>query len=96
MACHVYSRSLRAADQRDYVYGLLRLSGLDVLLDYSATKLVGEVYCDFVSAILKLYSVNLKGWTSFPDLLFLMFAGVGKYTQTDPGFPSWAPNFPQE
>jgi len=94
---HLQGASLKAADPRDHVYGLLSLSRLEIIPDYSTEKSVGEVHCDFVSALLQQFS-DEKTCPQGPPLFFLILAGTGleqggnRYSQ----FPSWTPNFSPE
>ena len=76
---------LRAGNPRDYVYGFLGLTRLDIVPDYE--KEVPDVYCDLVTSMIN----NVSGFPKLNEVL--RFAGVGVYDSKN-DFPSWAPNFP--
>ncbi|OIW29050.1 HET-domain-containing protein [Coniochaeta ligniaria NRRL 30616] len=87
-------RGLRATDKKDHIYGLMSLSRVPVTPDYSKSKSVGDVYRDYVSALLDAYPACATE-LGLPPLFFLFYAGQGLYDHAD-GFPSWAPNYPEE
>jgi len=76
-----------ATDPRDYVYGMLALTRLNIQPDYS--KSVSEVLSDYVTA-----SIEIGRRLSLSYLLFLRYAGIGLFKDTL-GIPSWAPNYPE-
>ncbi|UPK99020.1 hypothetical protein LCI18_009955 [Fusarium solani-melongenae] len=89
---------LVATDPRDYIYGLLAISKIPMKPDY--TKSVAEVYTEFVECWMEA-SLEARGkriillaQSPILPLGFLSLAGVGYFGSSD-GFPSWAPNFPQ-
>ncbi|KAF2436947.1 HET-domain-containing protein [Tothia fuscella] len=90
----IIGRSYMATDPKDHIYGLLALTRIDVIPDYSPQKTVGEVYRDYVAALLKHCSSDAADATTKP-LFFLYYAGIGIFENTL-ALPSWAPNFPEE
>ncbi|RSL76758.1 hypothetical protein CEP51_009667 [Fusarium floridanum] len=81
---------LNATDPKDYIYGLLAVSRLPIMPDYS--KSVAQLYTEFVK--LWIEAAKEARRADFTPLGFLSLAGVGYYGQSD-NFPSWAPNFPK-
>ncbi|KAM5368730.1 hypothetical protein ACJZ2D_009396 [Fusarium nematophilum] len=87
---------LQASNPKDHIYGLLNLSQLDIIPDYSKEKSVGDVYRDYVAALLKAVSTGSpREWTPVDPLFFLSWAGIGLF-ENEVGLPSWAPNFPED
>lgn len=89
--------SLVATDPKDYIYGLLAISGIPMKPNY--TKSDTEVYTDFVEGWMKSSrEARVNGLVDrlllIPPLNFLSLAGVGYFGSSD-DFPSWAPNFPR-
>jgi len=88
-------RHFNATDARDHIYGLLALSGIGIVPDYTAK--VASVYVLFVSTWLK-YAKNATTLGSSPAcrqiLSFLHFAGVS-FNKNDIVLPTWVPNFPE-
>ncbi|KAF4636482.1 hypothetical protein G7Y89_g1592 [Cudoniella acicularis] len=83
-----------ATDPKDYVYGLLGITGRDITPDYSPGKSATEVYCEFFSGWLKYaHRVNELGIVSEEVLHLLHFARIG-FSGT-PRKPLWAPDFPR-
>jgi hypothetical protein len=74
---------LAASDPRDYFYGLLSLSKLDVVADYNKT--VSEVYREFCQRRLNISDTHQHFLTHWSGVGFL---GTSKLE-----LPSWAPNF---
>jgi hypothetical protein len=87
-------RSYQATDPKDHIYGLLALTRVNVLPDYSPENSVGAVYREYVKALLQNYTSDWKDVMPQP-LLFLYYAGIGIFDNTL-GLPTWAPNFPEE
>ena len=87
--------NFNATNARDHIYGLLALSGIDIIPDYNAE--VASVYSLFVSTWLK-YAKNATNPGLGPAcrqiLSFLHFAGVS-FNKNDIALPTWAPNFPE-
>ncbi|KAF5543670.1 het-domain-containing protein [Fusarium phyllophilum] len=93
--CH--SSEARATNPKDYYYGFLGITKLNIVPDYSPSKSLGLVSREFLSEYLKVY----RDQSSSDDPLggplgLLMFAGVGYGWNTDIDMPSWGPNFPGE
>ena len=80
---------LSASDPRDYFYGMLGLSKLEVVVDYE--KSVAEVYRDFCQRRLEVTDTICKYHQHFLS----HFSGVGFATpeMSKHQLPSWAPNF---
>jgi heterokaryon incompatibility protein (HET) len=89
-------RSYLATDPRDHIYGLLALTNIDIVPDYSPEKSVGEVYRDYVDALLRTYDLD---WETFGvatnRLSFLYYAGIGIFDNVL-SLPSWAPNYQED
>ncbi|KAJ3541341.1 hypothetical protein NM208_g4658 [Fusarium decemcellulare] len=79
------SFGLDATDPRDYVYGLLALTGMNIEPNYE--KSPGEVYTEFSVGWLE------TSQSSDPtrELVFLADAGIGIFGD-EPSLPSWVPN----
>lgn len=75
-----------ASHPKDHVYGTLGLSSLRIIPDYSSEKSVGDVYVEFVSAVME--------GDEESGLSFLSQAGIGLF-ENDLKLPSWVPNFPE-
>ncbi|KAF5654950.1 cytochrome P450 monooxygenase cytochrome P450 monooxygenase [Fusarium sp. NRRL 25303] len=93
--CH--SSDARATNPKDYYYGFLGITKLNIVPDYSTKKSIGSISREFMSEYLKVYrdpslSIDPLGG----PLGLLMFAGVGYGWEADPDMPSWGPNFPGE
>jgi hypothetical protein len=73
---------LAASDPRDYFYGLLGVSKLDVVADYN--KSASEVYREFCQRRLNLSDIHQHFLTHW--------SGVGFSGKTKLELPSWAPN----
>ncbi len=80
--------NLKAANPRDYIYGVLGLAGLDIVPDYQ--KPLREVYRDFVEAYIRV-SIDTD---QFPILDFLGTDATGLH-KNDFNLPSWAPRLCQ-
>ncbi|KAF4958811.1 hypothetical protein FGADI_2155 [Fusarium gaditjirri] len=87
------SPGARATNPKDYYYGFLGLTNLDLAPDYSSNKSVGLVCQGFMKKYLESYRDQLDRPAGGP-LGLLMFAGVGYGWGADPDMPSWGPNFP--
>ncbi|KAM5383485.1 hypothetical protein ACJZ2D_002178 [Fusarium nematophilum] len=91
-----FSADLEATRPLDYVYGLLGLSGLDIIPDYSRTT--REVYIEFTQKHLETWHrLDLAAGRARRDsgvshrecLRFLRTCAAG--IQRDQGLPTWAP-----
>jgi hypothetical protein len=91
LACSV---RLKATDPRDYVYGLLGVSGIDIAPDYSGAKSLGDVYREYLGRWLRDHRQRPSGpvMSSNYPLLFLAYAGTGRCEVTQ-GIPTWVSNF---
>ncbi|KAF3759966.1 hypothetical protein M406DRAFT_269812 [Cryphonectria parasitica EP155] len=83
-----YGITLKATNPKDHVYGLVGLTRLDIVPDYSPSTSVGAVYVEFCVKRLK----DLK-FDSAP-LDFLEYAGYANKSPESIELPSWVPNFP--
>ncbi|CAG9981033.1 unnamed protein product [Clonostachys byssicola] len=87
------SPDARATNPKDYYYGFLGITNLDLAPDYDPNKSVGlvcqEFMIEYISSTLDQSNRPLGG-----PLGLLMFAGVGYGWDVDPDMPSWGPNFP--
>lgn len=93
--CH--SSDARATNPRDYYYGFLGITKLNIIPDYSSSKSIGSISREFMSEYLKVYrDPSLSNDPLGGPLGLLMFAGVGYGWEIDPDMPSWGPNFPGE
>ncbi|KAJ3459674.1 hypothetical protein MRS44_015747 [Fusarium solani] len=88
MACN-----LSTSNPKDYFYGFLSLSCLDLVPDYSSNTSVGMVCRDFMVEYVRASREGTLGTTS-GELDLLAFAGVGHGWYEYPDTRSWAPNFP--
>ncbi|KAK3350269.1 heterokaryon incompatibility protein-domain-containing protein [Lasiosphaeria hispida] len=90
--------ALQATDPRDHVYGLLGLTQLDIVPDYSLKTPLADVYIQYTQAWLQFNREHeefiSKNDSLLAELWFLQFTGLGHFKDTL-GFPTWAPNFPQ-
>jgi hypothetical protein len=78
--------SIRGASHpKDHVYGLLGLSSLRIVPDYS-NKSVGDVYAEYVSAVIE--------GDRESGVFFLSEAGIRLF-ENDSKLPSWIPNYPE-
>ncbi|KUJ13434.1 HET-domain-containing protein [Mollisia scopiformis] len=75
-----------ASNPKDHVYGTLGLSSLHIVPDYSSDKSVGDVYAEYVSAVME--------GDRESGLFFLSEAGIGLF-ENDLKLPSWVPNYPE-
>lgn len=75
-----------ASHPKDHVYGTLGISSLRIVPDYSSDKSVGDVYVEFVTAIME--------GDKESGLFFLSMAGIGLF-ENNLKLPSWVPNFPE-
>jgi hypothetical protein len=86
----------QATDPKDYVYGFLGISGIDLKADYSDSKTVADVYRDYVEKWLLYCSEphhEPDDLENLGQLFFLNHAGMGYFWETPEGLSSWAPNF---
>ena len=80
----------KAADPRDYVYGLVGLSVMDTTPDYSSSSSAHTATCDYIRSWLSIYPTPRL---EFPcKLAFLTKAGTS-LMDYPPGFPTWVPNY---
>ncbi|KAE9377280.1 HET-domain-containing protein [Stipitochalara longipes BDJ] len=75
-----------ASHPKDHVYGTLGVSSLQIVPDYSSDKSVGDVYVEYVSAVMEAYRES--------GLFFLAEAGIG-FFDNNLKLPSWVPNYPE-
>jgi hypothetical protein len=87
------SPGARATDPKDYYYGFLGITNLDLAPDYDSNKSVGLVCQEFMTKYLR-SSLDQPNRPAGGPLGLLMFAGVGYGWDADPDMPSWGPNFP--
>ncbi|KAJ4201510.1 hypothetical protein NW767_006598 [Fusarium falciforme] len=83
-------RRLLATDPKDHIYGLLGVTRLPIIPDYSEKTSVASLYCDYVAKWLKAWR---DGDMDFEELDFITFSGFST-AQKDLEMPSWAPNYP--
>lgn len=86
----------KATNPKDYIYGMLGLSGLEVIPKYSASTPAYTAFVDYVNAVLK--ALRNEEMTSQDEnqnypLFFLSQAGIG-ILDYPKDFPTWAPNYP--
>jgi hypothetical protein len=91
--------SYNATNPKDYVYGLLGITGIGLLLDYGDHKSIGDVcrdYCDVWLSWLQGRRNFDKYLHPVPDALwFLQHSGIGRlFTKSLADVPSWVPNVP--
>ncbi|KAL4892336.1 hypothetical protein BDV59DRAFT_180502 [Aspergillus ambiguus] len=96
----IAGQRLVATDHKDYVYGLLGLSKLPIIPEYSVTKTVWDVYREYAEKWLEHYRQIPRSSSGFSPLAFLSMAGIGfSSSKADESslsdYSSWAPNFPQ-
>lgn len=87
------SPDARATDPKDYYYGFLGITNLNLAPDYDPNKSVGFVCQEFMVEYLR----STRDQSNRPaggPLGLLMFAGVGYGWDVDPDMPSWGPNLP--
>jgi hypothetical protein len=87
-----YGGGFKASDPKDHIYGLLGITELDIIPDYSTHKNVSDVYTEYVVAWLESMREPGIPHGDFQPLYFLNKAGIGLFGLTV-GFPTWAPNF---
>ncbi|RFU30889.1 hypothetical protein B7463_g5465, partial [Scytalidium lignicola] len=84
-----------ATNPKDYIYGMLSLSGLEIVPDYSNLTPPYVAFVDYVKALLKTLHKEMKNSTDankiYP-LFFLYQAGIG-FLNYPQGCPTWAPNY---
>ncbi|CAJ0553182.1 Ff.00g116940.m01.CDS01 [Fusarium sp. VM40] len=90
-----FSSDTRASNPKDYYYGFLALTNLEITPDYDSTKTLGLISREYVSEYLRAFrNKSFSNILSEGPLGLLMFAGVGYGWDMDPDMPSWGPNFP--
>ena len=97
---------LLATNAKDHIYGLLGLTGIDIIPDYTNATTLGDVYCQYVKVWLDSQPTlvadleapeNEELRESIGDMLktpldFLAHAGIGLHSD-DRTLPSWVPNY---
>jgi hypothetical protein len=83
-------RRLLATDPKDHIYGLLGVTRLSIIPDYSEKTSVAALYCDYVANWLGAWR---DGDLDFDELDFITFSGSSA-AQMSPEMPSWVPNYP--
>ncbi|RKK87770.1 hypothetical protein BFJ69_g522 [Fusarium oxysporum] len=89
-AVSTFAADLQATDDRDYIYGLLGVSGIPITPDYSPKNTTSQVYTKYMAGWLKAARTQQTTHVHSP-LAFLSLAGTGKYGHSD--LPSWVPNY---
>ncbi|KAF5576470.1 heterokaryon incompatibility (het-6OR allele) [Fusarium pseudocircinatum] len=89
-AVSTFAANLQATDDRDYIYGLLGVSGIPITPDYSLENTTSQVYTKYIAGWLKAARTQQTIHVHSP-LAFLSLAGTGKYGHLD--LPSWVPNY---
>ncbi|CAH0035134.1 unnamed protein product, partial [Clonostachys rhizophaga] len=87
------SPDARATNPKDYYYGFLGITNLDLAPDYDPNKSVGLVCQEFMIEYIR-STLDQSNRPLGGPLGLLMFAGVGYGWDVDPDMPSWGPNFP--
>lgn len=87
------SPDARATYPKDYYYGFLGITNLDLAPDYDPNKSVGLVCQEFMIEYVR-STLDQPNRPAGGPLGLLMFAGVGYGWDVDPDMPSWGPNFP--
>ena len=90
----IMGRHLQATDPKDHLYGLLSLTKLDLEVEYSKEKSVGDLYCEYVEKMLKSFAKEGGAIEPHP-LFFLHYGGIGIF-ENALSLASWVPNFPEE
>ncbi|KAJ4109120.1 hypothetical protein NW765_004000 [Fusarium oxysporum] len=89
-AVSTFAANLQATDDRDYIYGLLGVSGILMTPDYSSKNTTSQVNTKYMAGWLK--AAHTQQTThAHSSLAFLSLAGTGKYGHSD--LPSWVPNY---
>jgi hypothetical protein len=68
---------LQATDPKDHIYWFVSLRKIDIDVNYSLQKSVGDVYRDYISVMLKLRPQGLAAQRH--QLFLLHYAGIGMY-----------------
>ncbi|KAF4499078.1 heterokaryon incompatibility (het-6OR allele) [Fusarium agapanthi] len=89
-AVSTFAANLLATDDRDYIYGLLGVSGIPVVPDYSPKNTTSQVYTKYIAGWLKAARTQQTTHVHSP-LAFLSLAGTGEYGHSD--LPSWVPDY---
>lgn len=90
-----WSHTLSATNPKDSLYGLLGLTNIPLVPDYSPEVSVASVYVDYFSKWISYWKRTGRG----KELTLLSMAGLhmamGKdHSHTIPDFPTWVPNYP--
>ena len=88
------SANLEAKDPKDKVYGLLGISRVEMVPDYSEATKAGDVYLEYVRQWVLAHRGVMEVRTSYSvaKLDFLRLAGTGVLDRV-PGTPTWTPPF---
>ncbi|KAF4959810.1 hypothetical protein FGADI_1312 [Fusarium gaditjirri] len=89
-AVSTFAANLQAADDRDYIYGLLGVSGIPITPEYSPKNTTSQVYTKYMAGWPKAARTQ-KTTHAHAPLAFLPLAGTGKYGYSD--LPGWVPNY---
>lgn len=87
-----FASGRKATDPRDYIYGLLAVTEIPIVPNYSKT--VSDVYIEYTAAWVEACR-DTRIERFITSLSFLSYAGVGIYGFEE-DFPSWTPNFPAD
>ncbi|GJC82546.1 heterokaryon incompatibility protein 6, OR allele [Colletotrichum liriopes] len=90
-----WSHTLSATNPKDNIYGLLGLTNIPLIPDYSDGVSVTSVYVDYFSKWLSFWKRTGRG----KELALLSMAGLHMTMGSDHsnlilGFPTWVPNYP--
>lgn len=88
-----FSGKANATEPKDHFYGLLGISSVGLVPDYSLDKSVGLVSQEFMAEYVRVSQEESSSSTLAP-LGVLMFAGIGHGWHLYADMPSWGPNFP--
>ncbi|KAK2001876.1 hypothetical protein LX36DRAFT_652879 [Colletotrichum falcatum] len=90
-----WSHTLSATNPKDNLYGLLGLTDIPLVPDYSDEVSVSSVYVDYFSKWISFWKRTGRG----KELALLSMAGLHMtmgidHPNTVPDFPTWVPNYP--
>lgn len=88
----ISARSLSATNPKDYVYGLLGLTGYDIVPDYSNETALGQVNAQFLSCWIEDCESETQDSTNH-HLVPLAYAGLHFSSADSDQTPTWAPTF---
>ncbi|KAJ4249435.1 hypothetical protein NW762_012290 [Fusarium torreyae] len=89
-AVSCFAANLQATNERDYIYGLLGVSGIQITPDYSPENKASHVYTKYIAGWLNA-ARNQRTAHIHTPLAFLFLAGIAKHGYSD--LPSWVPNY---